>query len=53
MIDAEDVRLVETAQQDGVELARGSEVPAEGLLDDHPSALGAVRSRELLDDRFE
>jgi hypothetical protein len=54
VIDAEDPVLIETREQDAIECARGGEVMAEGLLDDHAPLVGrAIGAVELLDHRAE
>ena len=53
VVDAEDRRLVESAQEDLVERLRRVEVVAERLLDDDPGARGAARLAELLHDQLE
>ena len=56
MIDAVDLRLIENAEDDLVELLGGSEVAAEGLFDDDArprigrTGLGKAGAAELLDD---
>ena len=53
VVDAEDGGLGECGEQDSVELLRGGEVVAEGLLDDHARAFGGAGFDELLDYFFE
>src|SRR4029453_529289 len=53
VIDAKDVILVETLEQDRVEIARGNEVVSERLLDNDARPRRAARRGELLDDRAE
>src|SRR5579885_1634980 len=49
MIDAEDRGFREAREQNAVQLARGGEVRAEWLFDDHAAISGAARPREALD----
>ena len=53
VVDAEDGRFGECGEEDAVELLRGGEVVAEGLLDDHARAFGGAGFDELLDYFFE
>jgi len=60
VVDAEDLRFAEVARGDGVEVHRGSQVLAEGLLDDDlalevgPEAAGGeARLAEVLEDGLE
>src|SRR4030095_14819466 len=53
MIDAEDVLLVEAAEQNPIELLRRGEVVTEGFFNDDTSALGAVRLGQLFHDQLE
>ncbi len=53
VVDAKDVRFVEVAVENPVQLLRRSEIVAERLFDDDARARGASSLRQLLDDGFE
>src|SRR5262245_6081003 len=51
MIDAEDVLLVESAEQNLVERLRRGKVVTEGLFDDDASPVGTIRFGQLFHDK--
>jgi hypothetical protein len=53
VVDAKDRRLVETSEQDPVELPRRGEIVAERLLDDDAGAVPTAGIAELLHDQLE
>src|SRR5258705_9255887 len=53
MVDAEDVLLVESAEQDPVEFLRRGTVVTERFFNDDASAFGAVRLGQLFDNQAE
>ena len=53
VVDAEDRRLVEAAEQRPVQLPRRGEVRPKGFFDDHAGALGTARLGQLIHDQPE
>src|SRR6266481_9981212 len=53
MVDAENGRLVESGQQDPIELPRRRQVMSEGFFDDYACVLGRARFGELLHNQLE
>ena len=53
MVDAEDRRLVEVAEQDAIEVLGRGEVPAERFFDDDAATPGAARLAQLFHDHCE
>jgi len=51
MVDPENRRFVEHAAERSIQFSRGAQIAAEGFLDDDTRVAGAIRLREVFDDR--